>query len=116
LTEEKPISFTDKALLKVKAQLNELSLSGVASPFLRLGIKGGSCAGYSYMFKYESGVLRDIDQHFDFYGVLVVIDDKSITYLNGTVIDWEDSLMFQGFKFINPNVKSECGCGQSVSF
>ena len=60
--------------------------------------------------------IRDRDNVFEFDGVKVVIDPKSLVYLRGTTLDYEVKLMQHGFKFVNPNVKSTCGCGESVQF
>jgi iron-sulfur cluster assembly protein len=107
------IFLTSLAVLKVKEQLSNLN---IPHAFLRLGIKGGSCAGYVYVFEYEEGVPKEKDLVFNFDDLQVVVDKKSIIYLDGTTIDWENTLMYRGFKFHNPNVKSQCGCGHSISF
>jgi iron-sulfur cluster assembly protein len=111
--EANQIYFTPIALLKVKEQLNKRNIPNAS---LRLGVKGGSCAGYSYVFQYEDTPPKEKDLIFKFDNVQVVVDKKSILYLNGTTIDWEDTLLSRGFKFNNPNVASHCGCGQSISF
>lgn len=107
------ITFSPLALIKVKEHLNK---RGTPKAALRLGIKGGSCAGYSYVFQYEDDSAKERDIVFNIEELQVIIDKKSIIYLNGTLIDWEESLMSRGFKFNNPNVITTCGCGSSISF
>lgn len=111
--EANQIYFTPIAILKIKEQLIKQNTPNAC---LRLGVRGGSCAGYSYVFQYEDTAVKEKDLIFKFDNVQVVIDKKSMSYLNGTTIDWEDTLLFRGFKFNNPNVVSHCGCGQSISF
>lgn len=82
---------------------------------LRLGIRGGQCSGYSYVIQYEDNAPQEKDLIFEFDGLKVVVDKKSIIYLNGSVLDYEKSLMQEGLKFTNPNVASGCGCGSSFS-
>jgi iron-sulfur cluster assembly protein len=87
---------------------------------LRLGIRGGGCSGFSYVIEFNDGPPHARDRLFEYVAsdgtnVRVVVDPKSLLYLNGTVLDWEQTLMRQGFKFANPNEKSGCGCGTSFS-
>lgn len=107
------VNFSPIALIKIKEQLDK---RGTPNAALRLGIKGGSCAGYSYVFQYEDDPPKNRDIIFNFDHLQVIIDKKSIIYLNGTLVDWEESLMARGFKFNNPNVITTCGCGSSISF
>lgn len=84
--------------------------------FLRLGIKGGGCSGYSYSIQFEDNPPRENkDLLFQSEGINIIVDIKSIIYLNGSTLDWEKSLTSYGFKFINPNVKTKCGCGNSFT-
>lgn len=87
---------------------------------LRVGIRGGGCSGFSYVIEFHDGPpnARDIvydRQATDGTPVRVVVDKKSLLYLNGSVLEWEKTLMRQGFKFVNPNEKSNCGCGTSFT-
>jgi iron-sulfur cluster assembly protein len=87
---------------------------------LRLGIRGGGCSGFSYVIEYHDGSPHVRDRVFEFTAsdgsrVRVLVDPKSLLYLNGAVLDWEQTLMRQGFKFVNPNEKGGCGCGTSFS-
>lgn len=98
----------------------QLKKRGTPSASLRLGIRGGGCSGFSYVIQFHDGPPHARDRIFDYLAsdqtpVRVVVDPKSLLYLNGTVLDWEQTLMRQGFKFVNPNEKSGCGCGSSFS-
>ena len=81
---------------------------------LRLGVSGGGCSGLSYQIRFDSKP-RERDRVYEFEGVRVFVDPKSFIYLAGMVLDWEESLMKQGFNFINPNSSKSCGCGSSFS-
>jgi len=87
---------------------------------LRLGLRGGGCSGFTYVIEFHDGPPRARDQILDLTAsdgskVRVVVDPKSLLYLSGTVLEWEQTLMRQGFKFVNPNEKTGCGCGSSFS-
>ncbi|MGD0675302.1 MAG: iron-sulfur cluster assembly accessory protein [Polyangiaceae bacterium] len=104
----------------VDAIARQLAKRGTPEAGLRLGIRGGGCSGFSYVIEFHDGAPRVRDRVFDHVAsdgarVRIVVDPKSLIYLNGTVLDWEQSLMRQGFKFVNPNEKSGCGCGSSFS-
>lgn len=107
------ITFSDTAILKIKEQLSQRNTPNAN---LRIGIKGGSCEGYIYFFQYEDELPKEKDIVFNFDGIQVLIDKKSMIYLDGTFIDWHNTVMERGFIFNNPNVKSQCGCGKSISF
>ncbi len=79
---------------------------------LRLGVRGGGCSGVSYAIEFADKV-RPRDQVFEFEGLKVVIDPKSLIYLRGSILEYEVKLMQHGFRFRNPNEKSGCGCGES---
>jgi iron-sulfur cluster assembly protein len=106
------ISISLVAAEQVKLQLEK---RGTPESCLRLGIKGGGCSGFSYVLRFEDDLPRDRDVVFEEHGVKVVVDKKSLVYLNGSTLDWEKSLLKQGFKFVNPNEKSSCGCGHSFT-
>ena len=80
---------------------------------LRLGVQGGGCSGLSYNLNFDQ--TREGDQVIDLEAFKVFIDRKSVLYLNGMLLDYVDGLKGKGFKFINPNAKSTCGCGESFS-
>jgi len=102
--------ITVKAAEAARAQLAK---RGTPEAMIRLGVKGGGCSGFSYVIEFEDGAARDRDRVFEREGVKFVVDKKSLLYLAGTILDWEKTLMNQGFKFRNPQEKSTCGCGHS---
>jgi iron-sulfur cluster assembly protein len=85
---------------------------------LRVGIRGGGCTGFSYLFEWSDTEPRPEDKVLSFENgeVRVFIDPKSFIYLDGSTLEYSTSLVARGFKFVNPKVKSTCGCGESVSF
>lgn len=93
----------------------KLEKRGTPEAAIRLGIKGGGCSGFSYVIQFEDGDPRARDYAYEVNGVRFVMDKKSFVYLAGSVFDYEKSLMFQGFKFKNPNEASSCGCGHSFT-
>ena len=101
-----------QAASKIQEQLKKRK---TPDSYLRLGIQGGGCSGYKYILKFEDDPPQDRDVVFEEHGIKVVVDKKSILYLNGSILDWEKTLMNQGFKFFNPNEKSTCGCGYSFT-
>lgn len=116
-SKELGITITQPAVDAVAAQIDKRNVPGTA---LRIGIRGGGCSGFSYVVEFHDGEPRARDVVYDLEatsgaGVRIVIDKKSLLYLNGATFDWEKSLMRQGFKFVNPNEKASCGCGTSFT-
>ncbi|MBM3734553.1 MAG: iron-sulfur cluster assembly accessory protein [Acidobacteria bacterium] len=105
------IGVTPKAVAKIKAAF---AREGVTEGGLRLGVLGGGCSGLSYQFKFDRKA-RPADQVFEFDGVQVFVDPKSMVFLNGMTLDYKESLMYSGFAFDNPHAKRSCGCGTSFS-
>lgn len=103
------VSVTPKAVLKAR---EALAKRGTPNAMLRLGVRGGGCSGFAYVIEFadEKGPR---DQVFEYDGVRVVVDPKSLLFLNGTTLDYETKLMGHGFKFVNPNEAAGCGCGSS---
>jgi iron-sulfur cluster assembly protein len=104
----------------VDAIARQLKKRGTPEASLRLGLRGGGCSGFTYVIEFHDGPPRARDRVLDLSGsdgskVRVVVDPKSLLYLAGTVLEWEQTLMRQGFKFVNPNEKTGCGCGSSFS-
>ena len=104
----------------VDAIARQLKKRGTPEAGLRVGLRGGGCSGFTYVIEFHDGPPHARDRVFDFKAsdgsnVRVVADPKSLLYLGGTVLEWEQTLMRQGFKFVNPNEKSGCGCGSSFS-
>ncbi len=79
---------------------------------IRLAVRTSGCSGMAYEMEFVDE-LQDEDLVFEDYGVKVVIDPKSLVYLDGTEVDYTREGLNEGFKFNNPNVKSQCGCGES---
>jgi iron-sulfur cluster assembly accessory protein len=105
------IGITDIAATKVNEIRNAEAIE--ANQALRLRVVGGGCAGFSYDLYFDEAT--EVDRRFPINGVDVVVDEMSLMYLAGTVIDYVEGLQGAGFKFNNPNVKSTCGCGSSFS-
>jgi iron-sulfur cluster assembly protein len=111
------ITVTPKAVEAIKKQIQK---RGVPETALRLGIRGGGCSGFSYVIEFHDGEPRPKDRSFDYVAedgtpVRVVVDPKSLVYLAGLELDWQQTLLQQGFKFNNPNEKTSCGCGHSFT-
>jgi iron-sulfur cluster assembly protein len=85
---------------------------------LRVGIRGGGCTGFSYLFEWSDAEPRPEDNVLSYEDgrVRVFVDPKSALYLEGSTLDYATTLMARGFKWVNPNVKGSCGCGESVQF
>src|SRR5262249_37156543 len=114
---ELSISITPKAVEAIKRQIHRRNVAGTS---LRVGIKGGGCSGFSYVVQCHEGPPHARDKVFDSTaedgtGVRVLCDPKSLIYLHGATLDWEQTLMQQGFKWTNPHEKSSCGCGHSFT-
>lgn len=107
-----PVQLTEKAVEMTRTALAETQ--GEDGDFLRVGIKGGGCAGFEYSLSFTDEVDED-DVVTLFEGVKVVTDTFSASYLKGTDLDYVETLQGAGFKFINPNAKRTCGCGSSFS-
>ncbi|PHM73605.1 iron-sulfur cluster assembly protein IscA [Xenorhabdus kozodoii] len=102
------ISVTESAAQRISAFLTNRG-KGVG---LRLGVRTSGCSGMAYVLEFADAVNEE-DQVFEDKGVKVIVDGKSILYLDGTELDFVKEGLNEGFKFNNPNVSSECGCGES---
>lgn len=106
------VTITEKAANEIKRVLTEQQLP-IAERYLRVGVRGGGCSG----FDYDLGFDQSADQAQDFiseqHGVRVAVNKQHDLYLDGTEIDFIDTLKSRGFKFNNPNATKTCGCGQS---
>ena len=107
------ITITEAAAQEIKRQQVK---RGTPDAIVRIGIRGGGCTGFSYLFDWVEGEPRPSDKVFAAHGVRVCVDPKSFVYLRGTELDFVTSIMGHGFKFNNPNAKGTCGCGESVQF
>ena len=81
--------------------------------FLRIGVAGGGCSGFSYSLGFDDKFDDTKDSKFNYHGVDVVVDKKSALFLDGTTVDWYSGLDKRGFIFDNPNAVKTCGCGSS---
>ena len=104
------ITLTEKAANHVQTFLAKRG-KGVG---LRLGVRTSGCSGMAYKLEFVDAPNPD-DLEFESHGVKVVIDPKSLPYLDGTQLDFAREGLNEGFKFNNPNVKDECGCGESFN-
>jgi iron-sulfur cluster assembly protein len=107
------IHLTEKAAKKIIALLEKDGVSPQVGG-LRVGVQGGGCSGLSYAMRLDTQA-RDRDKIFEEFGARVFVDPKSLLYLNGTTLEYEETLMRQGFVFQNPNAARNCGCGSSFT-
>ncbi len=104
------ITMTEPAAERVKTFLANRG-KGVG---LRLGVKTTGCSGMSYVLEFVDEINPD-DEVFEDYGVKVIVDKKSLVYIDGTELDFSREGLNEGFKFNNPNQKDQCGCGESFT-
>ena len=104
------ITLTEKAANHVQSFLAKRG-KGVA---LRVGVRTSGCSGMAYKLEFADAV-EPSDLQFESHGVRVVVDPKSLPYVDGTELDYTREGLNEGFKFRNPNVKDECGCGESFN-
>jgi iron-sulfur cluster assembly protein len=105
------LALTERAAQKI-AQLAEREEK--VGQMLRVGIQGGGCSGLSYNFSFTPGPDAR-DKVFEAYGAKIVVDPKSLLYLGGSVLEWQESLMKSGFVLKNPNEVKSCSCGESFT-
>lgn len=106
----KGITFTEKGAEKVGEFLAGQN-ADVAVAGLRVGVKGGGCSGFQYQLAFDEE--RDGDIVFEDHGMRLLVDAKSLSYVDGSQIDYTESLQGAGFQVVNPNVVAACGCGSS---
>lgn len=104
------ITVTEAAATRARSFMDNRG-SGVG---LRLGVKTTGCSGLAYVLEFVDE-LKDEDNVFEDKGVKIIIDTKSLTYLDGTELDFAKDGLNEGFQFNNPNVDAECGCGESFT-
>lgn len=105
------VNLTDAAREKVKALIDA---EGNDELRLRIDVKTGGCSGFIYQLYFDE-IVEENDAVREFDGVEVVVNFKSVPYLDGASIDYEDSIQKQGFTIDNPNAQSTCACGDSFS-
>ena len=104
------VTLTDRAAQHVQRYIEKRG-KGVG---LRLGVKTTGCSGLAYKLEFADDILPE-DNSFESNGVRVLIDPKSLAYLDGTELDFVREGLNEGFKFNNPNEKDRCGCGESFN-
>jgi len=123
---QKGIQITEKALKRIRVAMAKEGVSPEQGG-LRVGIQGGGCSGLSYNIRFDTQP-RERDRVYAFgeglatvgdptggKAIQIFVDPKSFIYLHGMVLDFEETLMRQGFNFINPNSTKSCGCGSSFT-
>ena len=104
------MNLTERAATHIRKSLDKRG-KGAG---LRLGVRTSGCSGQAYVLEFADDIQQD-DQVFEQHGVKVIVDPKSLVYLDGTELDYTREGLNEGFKFNNPNVKGECGCGESFT-
>ena len=114
-----PLTVTPKAAEEVRRAMADVASSGSveagAPLYLRVRVQGGGCSGFQNKLDLDPKYDEKTDHLFDFHGIQVVVDKRSLLYLDGAVIDFHDDLNKRGFTVTNPQAKSTCGCGSSYS-
>ncbi|HAT65788.1 MAG TPA: iron-sulfur cluster assembly accessory protein [Flavobacteriaceae bacterium] len=108
-----PVSITKRAAEEVLRVIGEQDFDD--TPVVRIGAKGGGCAGFEYVLDFDSKGATEFDLSYEQHGVNLVIDKKSNFFMMGTELDFTGGLLDRGFVFNNPEAKSSCGCGTSFS-
>jgi len=107
------VKITASAARELKKVIVEQQMPDTIA--LRVGVKGGGCSGFEYQLEFDDKVNEDADLLVEMHGVRVAVDKKSSLFLDGTEIDFHESLDKRGFVFNNPNATKSCGCGSSFS-
>jgi iron-sulfur cluster assembly accessory protein len=113
-----PIEVTEKAAKEVQKIISQQREQGgmpEEKVYLRVRVVGGGCSGFQNKLDLDPVVNPKLDEVFEFHGVPVVVDKRSLMYLDGARIDYHDELNRSGFSIQNPNAKSTCGCGSSYT-
>ena len=111
------IVVTEKAASEVKRIIQDGQGSGSMPEkvYLRLRVVGGGCSGFQHKLDLDPAVNPSLDEVFEFHGVPVVVDKRSLMYLGDAQVDFHDDLNKRGFSVTNPSAKTTCGCGSSFS-
>lgn len=111
-------SSDSKTVVVTKAATDEvkrlMALEKDENLFLRIGVAAGGCSGMSYTMAFDTEKLPN-DREFDYDGVKVLVENKALSQLAGTTLDYKGGLLGGGFAFTNPNARRSCGCGSSFS-
>ena len=112
-----PLNVTEKAANEVKRIIADQRAAGEMPDkvYLRVRVVGGGCSGFQNKLDLDQQINERLDELFEFHGVPVVVDKRSLMYLSGALVDFHDDMNRRGFSITNPNAKSTCGCGSSYS-
>ncbi len=114
-----PVVVTEKAALEVKRHIADMldrkEIEEGGTLYLRVRVQGGGCSGFQNKLDLDAKYDEKSDHKFEFHGIEVVVDKRSLLYLNGATVDFHDDLNKRGFTISNPQAKSTCGCGSSYS-
>ncbi|MCH8027524.1 MAG: iron-sulfur cluster assembly accessory protein [candidate division Zixibacteria bacterium] len=105
------ITITPEAMVEVKRLISQEKDENL---YLRIGVAAGGCSGMSYTMAFDTEKTPS-DSEYEFEGVKVLVAEKALVQLNGTILDYKGGLMGAGFSFSNPNARRSCGCGSSFS-
>src|SRR5215475_3318457 len=105
------ITITERAATEVRRVIEQQSFE--PETFLRVGVTGGGCSGFSYALGFDKKYDEKADSKYTFHGLDVVVDKKSLLFLDGTTVDFYEGIERRGFTFENPNAVKSCGCGSS---
>jgi len=116
-TSAPPLIVTEKAAAEVKRIIADQQASGDMKEkiYLRVRVVGGGCSGFQNKLDLDPQVNPKLDDVFEFHGVDIVVDKRSLMYLGGATVDFHDDLNRRGFSISNPSAKGTCGCGSSYS-
>lgn len=109
------INLTESAIKELKRYQTDQEIASDA--IVRVKIEGGGCSGFQYALSFQDSddLNPDNDNLYEFDGIRVAVDKKSMLYLDGTTVNWIEDLSQRGFSFENPNATKGCGCGKSFS-
>ncbi len=115
-----PLIVTPKAASEVKRIIEEQKQAAKPGEvpekiYLRVRVVGGGCSGFTNKLDLDPQINEKLDEVFEYHGIPVVVDKRSMMYLNGATVDFHDDLNRRGFSITNPQAKSTCGCGSSYS-
>lgn len=111
------ITLTEKAAEEVRRIISDQQKEGSAPEkiYLRMRVVGGGCSGFQHKLDLDPAINPKLDDTFELHGVPVVVDRRSLMYLDGVTVDYHNDMNRRGFSISNPNAKSTCGCGSSFS-
>ena len=111
-----PITVTEKAAGEVKRIIADQQAAGAAEKlYLRISVRGGGCSGFQNKLDLDTTYNEKTDVMSEQHGVTLVVDKKSLLYLQGATVDFHEDLNARGFRITNPQAKGSCGCGSSYS-